>query len=101
MGQQPINLLLVEDQEDYACVVRDVLEDAIGRFKITHVNRLAAAQERLAAENFDALLLDLNLPDSRGLNTCSAIQAAAPSIPVVVLTGLDDEGLALQSVSMG
>jgi PAS domain S-box-containing protein len=109
MGQKQINLLLVEDQEDFACVIRDVLGEAVGpraehaegRFTITHVDRLAAAREKLASGTYDALLLDLNLPDSRGLNTCSAIQAVAPSVPVVVLTGMDDENLALQSVAMG
>src|SRR5215212_9504322 len=98
MNDQNINLLLVEDQEDFACVIRDVLEGAGGQsFAVTHVNRLEAAREKLAESPFDALLLDLNLPDSRGLNTCSAAQAAAPAMPIVVLTGVDDETVAHQA----
>ncbi len=100
-GHEHFNLLLVEDQEDFACVIRDVLSDTSGRFTVTHVDRLEAAREKLSNSRFDALLLDLNLPDSRGIHTCAAIQAVAPSLPVVVLTGLDDERLALESVTMG
>lgn len=100
-GHEHFNLLLVEDQEDFACVIRDVLVDSSGRFTVTHVDRLEAAREQLSSGRFDALLLDLNLPDSRGIHTCAAIQAVAPSVPVVVLTGLDDERLALESVTMG
>lgn len=101
LDQEQISLLLVEDQEDFACVIRDVLGDTSGRFLVTHVDRLSTAQEKLAAGRFDALLVDLNLPDSRGLSTCSAIQQVAPATPMVVLTGVDDESLALQSVAMG
>ncbi len=101
MGHEQCKLLLVEDQEDFACLVRDVLAGAPGRFCVTHVDRLETARSTLANTCFDALLLDLNLPDSRGLQTCAAIQAAAPAMPVVVLTGQDDERMAIESVAMG
>jgi PAS domain S-box-containing protein len=102
MRCEHIKLLLVEDQDDFACLVQDILADVtVEPFVVTHVNRLQAARQRLEEAPFDVTLLDLDLPDSRGLNTCSAIQAAAPAVPIVVLTGTDDEDIALQAVAMG
>jgi signal transduction histidine kinase len=62
---------------------------------------LASAREQLAAHTFDAVLLDLSLPDSRGLDTLTAVCAHAPSTPIVVLTGLDDEATALRALGAG
>ena len=102
--QQPIRVLLVEDNPADARLLTESLKDA-GRdaFRITHVSRLSAAVEALAKEppEADVIALDLSLPDSAGLATVQRVQAVAPGVPIVVLTGLQDEALALQAVRQG
>jgi PAS domain S-box-containing protein len=70
-------------------------------FQITHVERLMEALHQLATERFDAVLLDLSLPDSQGLDTFTTLHARTPAMPVVVLTGLDDQALAVGAVKAG
>ena len=62
---------------------------------------MAEAVGRLAEERFDAILLDLSLPDSRGLKTVEQANAVAPQVPIIVMTGLDDEGTAIDAVRGG
>jgi diguanylate cyclase (GGDEF)-like protein len=71
------------------------------RFELTPMSRLAAALTLLREETFDAVLLDLNLPDSNGLETFRRLHQEAPHLPVVVLTGLTDESLGGQAVQEG
>lgn len=100
--QGAIRVLLVEDNPGDARLVREALAAAgPGRFEITHVVRLAEARRRLADERFDVLLLDLSLPDSQGLGTVDLARRAAGWVPVVVLTGLNDEGTALEALHAG
>ncbi len=68
---------------------------------LTHVERLDIAIQYLSNDRFDVVLLDLSLPDSFGLETLKKLQALAPDIPVVVLTGADDRDLALQAMAIG
>ncbi|HEY9602610.1 MAG TPA: response regulator, partial [Allocoleopsis sp.] len=68
---------------------------------LTHVPRLDLAMEYLSCDRFDAVLLDLSLPDSFGLDTLKKLQAFAPDIPVVVLTGADNRELSLQAMAAG
>lgn len=97
-----IRVLLVEDNPGDARLVRVALSDAPGgEFRLTHVDRLSDAAAVLGAGAFEAVLLDLSLPDSQGLETLHAIRDAAPDIPVVVLSGLHDEYLALEAVKAG
>jgi len=70
-------------------------------FQITHVKRLMEALHQLATERFDAVLLDLSLPDSQGLDTFTTLRAQTLAMPVVVLTGLDDKVLAVEAVKEG
>ena len=72
-----------------------------GTFTATSVGRLAEAIDLLGRERFDAVLLDLQLPDSRGLGTLAAVRAAAPGVPVAVLAGVDDDGIALAAIQRG
>ena len=98
----PIKVLLVEDNPDYAKVLRKRLSKASNaRFQVEYSEKLKFALEVLAKGMPDAVLLDLSLPDSDGLETFRRVRAQAPEVPVVVLTGLDDEKIALESVRQG
>ena len=102
MPTEPIEVLLVEDNPADARLLVESLRDArTGAFHVTHVSRLAAAVEALGRRAPDVIALDLSLPDSSGLDTVDRLQAVAPGVPVVVLTGLQDEALALQAVRKG
>src|SRR5262249_27230854 len=83
-------------------LIRQMLAESEGtRFELTAVARLSAAQEALADQRFGLVLLDLSLPDSQGLDTFRCLRQAGVRLPVVVLTGLDDEALAVQAVRDG
>lgn len=98
----PRNLLLVEDTEPDARLVRETLADAPGpRFQIEHVRTLEEASRSLALRAFDVVLLDLSLPDSRGLGTVEKLRGVSRDVPIVVLTGLRDETSGLKAVEMG
>jgi len=102
MKDDPLKVLLVEDNPGDARLVREALAEARGaRFALTHVDCLAPALKQIAAGDMDVILLDLSLPDASGLETLSKTHAAAPGVPIVVLTGLDDEELALKAVYEG
>src|SRR5262249_6423154 len=102
MKRQAIHLLLIEDSPDDALLIQELLADARqADFHVEHVGRLAGALDRLSRGKIDAVLLDLQLPDSRGLDTFRAVQKAAPSVPVVVLSGFEDETTALTAVQEG
>jgi signal transduction histidine kinase len=94
-----MRVLLVEDSEDDALIIRESLPEAT--FEIEWAERFAAALERLAKSRFDAVLLDLSLPDAYGLDTIGRMQSQAARVPIVVLTGLDDEETALKAVERG
>jgi len=95
-------ILLVEDNPADAQIIRAALEASpAARFTLVHVERLSDALTRLAEEPFAVVLLDLSLPDSWGFATISRIQERAPEIPIVVLTGLDDEEVAVKAVQEG
>ena len=103
MDDEHGHILLVEDDLDYAHLLRRMLDDAGDRtFTVTHVTCLRDALAQLAGEKRCAtILLDLSLPDSRGSETVSRMQAAAPLMPIVVLTGLDDQSLGLEAIRIG
>jgi signal transduction histidine kinase len=101
-ASEPIRLLLVEDDANDALLLRRMLASVrSARFAITQAERLGDALARLAAERFDVVLLDLSLPDSQGLETFSRVDAAAPAVPVVVLSGLTDEAVSVSAVQRG
>ena len=101
MQSDPIRLLLVEDNVPYALLLQDHLAHAGERFDVTHVERMAEAVRRLQNGDFDAVLLDLSLPDSRGLATVEQATALGPRLPIIVLTGLNDEAVATEAVRKG
>jgi signal transduction histidine kinase len=102
MNPAPIRLLLVEDGVADALLLQHMLAESRDvSFQVTHVEIMADAVARLASDSFDAILLDLSLPDSRGVGTVSQINAAAPHLPIVVMTGLDDKDLGMEAVRQG
>ena len=97
-----VHILLVEDNQDYAFVLMTRFSTTKNPvFLIEHAENLQAGIEHLAKAKFDAVLLDLTLPDSRGLDTFLRIHAHAPSVPIVVLTGIEDETMGLEAVRRG
>jgi PAS domain S-box-containing protein/putative nucleotidyltransferase with HDIG domain len=102
MPPQSQRILLVEDNPgDARLIVEYVQEDSARQFELVQVERLATGLEVLAQGDIDLVLLDLNLPDSQGFDTFTKLQAAAPETAIVVLTGLSDEGMAVQAVREG
>jgi PAS domain S-box-containing protein len=99
---ETVRLLLVEDNPVDALRLKDALEQATGtKFAISHVETLAEAKGLFEKEDFDVVVLDLGLPDSQGLTTFTQLQNSAPTTPIVVLSGLDDETLAMEAVRKG
>lgn len=97
-----INVLLIEDNEVDSQLTQDLLTDwSIEEFKITCTKTLAEGLTLLSRVRFDAVLLDLSLPDGFGLATVRQVHATSPTIPVVVLSGVSDQSLALQAVQQG
>ncbi|MCK9375810.1 MAG: PAS domain-containing protein, partial [Syntrophobacterales bacterium] len=102
MFDKALKILLVEDNPGDARLIREVLAEAGSwSFVIDWVPSLAKGVARLAQGGIDLVLLDLGLPDSQGFETFLKAQAQAPQVPFVLLTGLDDETLALAAVRQG
>lgn len=96
-----IKVLLIEDDPDHAFIFQEILRDEKTPASITHSEKLSLALERLSSEQFDIVVSDLGLPDSQGIETFLSIHSRFPDIPIIVLTGMDDEGLALKAVQGG
>jgi diguanylate cyclase (GGDEF)-like protein/PAS domain S-box-containing protein len=97
-------LLLVEDNPGDARLLREMFDErdqAVHMTRLTHVQSLVEAEKFLSEGEVDIVLLDLGLPDANGLAVVRRAQAAAPRVPLVVLTGLDDEGLAAEALHEG
>jgi len=100
-GKQ-LRILLVEDDREDAELTRGLLADAPWHgFECECVGDLAAAVARLASDDISIVLLDLSLPDCRGLETLARIQIRVPGVPIIVITGLDDEKSAIEAVHRG
>jgi two-component system, cell cycle response regulator len=90
----------VEDNVVHARVARTLLQDD-PNFELEQSSRLSHAVDRLAAERFDVVLLDLFLPDSQGLDTYLKVAETAPDVAVLILTALDDDGIAVEAIQRG
>jgi signal transduction histidine kinase len=102
MEHEPIKVLLIEDNPGDARLIWEMLAQARGaRFDLECAERLSSGLERLAQGGIDVLLLDLSLPDSQGLDTLIRVHTPAPEVPIMVLTGLDDEALAVKAMREG
>lgn len=96
-----IQVLLVEDTEDDMILIRALLRSD-GRFVLNHVERLGNAIDALKnGTPVDVIILDLNLPDSTGLDTFKNLHIINPDVPIVILSGHDDEEIAVDAVSLG
>jgi len=102
MSDKLITVLVIEDNPGDARLIRDVLEDeAPTQLKLEHVTRLDAGLARLAEGGIDVALLDLSLPDSQGIDTFNQVRAHSPQVPIVVLTGLNDETVEAETLRAG
>ncbi|HYG97749.1 MAG TPA: response regulator [Terriglobales bacterium] len=98
----PLRVLCVEDSRIEAYRVKAVLAQcSVTDFKLTHTTNLKAALHEVALQEHDVVLLDLNLPDSDGFETFFQVRSAAPDIPIVLFTAVDDEELAIHAVQYG
>jgi two-component system, cell cycle sensor histidine kinase and response regulator CckA len=96
-----LHILLVEDDDGYAALVRAQLEAGPKSMSVERVGTAEAAITALESGSFDAVLLDLGLPDSAGLATIDRLQGSAGEVPLIVLTGNDDDAVAMQAVQRG
>lgn len=99
-----LSVLLVEDNPGDAELMAEMLEDGPAEgpvFELRHVTRLADAQVELVSGPVDVVLLDLSLPDGRGLESLAVVRQAAPEVPVVVMTGLADDEVAVRALQAG
>ncbi|MEE9603051.1 MAG: SpoIIE family protein phosphatase [Thermoguttaceae bacterium] len=103
MESERIRILLVEDDPDDVWIMRGLLGDRWdGPFELVHIDLLSSGLKRAAENDFDVVLLDLSLPDSRGLETFFKMKAGVgESVPIVVLSGYDDETTAVKAVQAG
>ncbi|WP_022851177.1 GGDEF domain-containing protein [Limisalsivibrio acetivorans] len=102
MSEKPVKILIIEDNPGDARLIEVMLEDVEGcEFAPIHADKLEDGMQYLSKEKFDVVLLDLALPDSFGMDSFYRLSAAYPDVPVVVLTGNDDESIALSAVREG
>lgn len=98
----PSRVLLVEDNEVDVALVRAQLAASAGKgCKLTAVGRLSDALTHLSATGTDCILLDLSLPDAEGLATVEGLLEVAPEVPIIVLSGLADDGVTAAALSEG
>ena len=99
---KPLRILLIEDNPGDADLIREMLpSDDQSEFRVHCVSRLSDAVSHLHKQKTDLALLDLNLPDCQGLDTIRRTRKAAPEMPIVVLTGNQDEGVGIAAVQGG
>ena len=101
MSTQPKRVLFIEDNEGDIDLVRARLQDDDAGFEIYCADRLSTGLMALNTEKPAIVLLDLYLPDSHGADTFRAVLSRAVGLPVVVLSGRDDEALALEALQQG
>ena len=102
MENQHIKVLHVEDNPGDIRLVHELLKDSdAGQFDLVDVMRLDEALDAIASREFDVILLDLSLPDSQGLATVQQMSEAATRMPIVIMSGHNDEEMAIQALKQG
>ncbi|GEM_PF-1080842 len=100
-NNKTLNILLVEDSETDALLLKENIAAAAKNISLTITNSLREASRLLARNSINAVLLDLSLPDSSGLDTLKKMRQDFPKMPIVVLTGMEDETLGVKAVRLG
>ena len=102
MTAKPIKVLLIEDNPGDARLLSEILVDVhTALFELEWVDRLSKGLERLKGDPVDVVLLDLNLPDGAGMKTFTAVRNSTPDVPIIILSGMADEKIAVQTVREG
>ena len=105
MGEEPSKtkvFLIIEDDDDYAHLIHlRISKDKNLPFRFQRADNLKTALECITHNHIGFILLDLSLPDSQGLDTLVRVRAVASGVPIVVLTGLEDESIGIESVRRG
>ncbi len=102
MDDKIIKVLYVEDDMDHAILISELIKEIKNvHYELTHVQRLDETLLELDNENYDIILLDLSLPDAWGVDTITRVYEKAPDIPVVVISGTDDETMAIKALQKG
>ncbi|GLC06870.1 PP2C family protein-serine/threonine phosphatase [Mycobacterium kiyosense] len=98
---QALSLLLVEDDRADAVLVEELIADAVADIEVVWAQSMAHAERELASARPDCVLLDLNLPDANGIDALDRILRSDATVPIVVLTGLNDEYFGASAVAAG
>jgi diguanylate cyclase (GGDEF)-like protein len=99
---QGLRILLVEDDSDQAAFTQAMLQTASAAYvRLDHTTSVREAIDRLSGQSYDVALLDLGLPDAQELEALNSLVGAAPDLPLVILTGTENDALALQAVKSG
>jgi len=102
MSEKPLGVLVVEDNPGDARLIQEAFRENVQlKSRVEWVKTLSEASVRLGQAGVDVVLLDLSLPDSQGLETFKQVHGQVPEVPVVVLSGLDDETVAVKAVQEG
>ncbi len=101
VAENTVHLLVVEDDPQAVALIREMLNSRRARFEVEATGTIKEALDGLTATKYDAILLDLSLPDSEGIQSFRTIQAKDPDVPVLVLTGHSDEDMAILAVQEG
>src|SRR5687767_14010532 len=101
MAQRKKRVLIVEDNAMDSSLITTMLRHRDGGYEVIHAMRLSEAEEQIKQAAFDVIISDLTLPDSQGLGTFSRLNAIAGNSPIIVISGTDDEELALKAVREG
>jgi len=101
MKPAPIKVLLIEDNPGDARLIAEMLGEGKWKFALETSGLLSAGMDRVKKNELDLVLLDLNLPDSQGLDTFVKAREKCAGVPIIVLTGTGDEEMALEAVRLG
>ena len=97
-----IDILLVEDNPgDQILITKYLSQSQSPQFMVVASSSLSEAYAQIKAKDFDMILLDLSLPDSHGFETFTQVQSNYPHLPIIILTGLDNQDVAGQAVGAG
>jgi len=102
MDNRPIHILLIEDNRGYATVVHEMLARVMDiPYQFKHAERLTTGLKHLEKNETDVVLLDLGLPDSKGLDTFTKVYDHTPKVPIIVLTVNHNDALAVEAIKAG